>query len=73
MLITVRAFPGSQKSSVVKKSDSRLEVRVKEKAEGGAANAAVRKALAFYFKIPISSVRLVRGGKQPNKIFEIPD
>ena len=71
MLITVKVFPNSKKASVLKKSERRFEVRVKEKAENNLANKAVRQALAFYLKIPISSVHLARGGNQPNKIFEI--
>jgi uncharacterized protein YggU (UPF0235/DUF167 family) len=44
---------------------------MKEKAEEGKANKAVIKVLANYFKIDESMIRLIRGFKERNKIFEI--
>ena len=71
MLIRVKVFACSKKERVVKKSESSFEIRVKEKAERGLANQAVMTALAAYFKIPASKIRLIRGAKRRNKIFEI--
>jgi uncharacterized protein YggU (UPF0235/DUF167 family) len=64
MLIKVKVFEGCKK-------DSEFEVRVKEKAEKGRANRAVIKVLANYFKIDKSRIKLTRGFKERNKIFEI--
>jgi uncharacterized protein YggU (UPF0235/DUF167 family) len=44
---------------------------VKKKAEEGRANRAVIKILANYFKIDESMIKLVKGFKERNKIFEI--
>jgi len=44
---------------------------VEEKAEEGRANRAVIKVLANYFKIDESMIRLIKGFKERNKIFEI--
>jgi uncharacterized protein YggU (UPF0235/DUF167 family) len=44
---------------------------VKEKAEEGRANRAVIKVLANYFKIDELMIKLVKGFKTRNKIFEI--
>jgi len=44
---------------------------VKEKPKMGMANKGVVKILAFYFKIPEAKIRLIKGAKQRNKIFEI--
>jgi uncharacterized protein YggU (UPF0235/DUF167 family) len=44
---------------------------VKGKAEEGRANRAVIKVLANYFKIDESKIRLAKGFKERNKIFEI--
>ena len=71
MLIKVKVFAGSKKIGIIKKSESSFDVKVKEKAERGLANKAVVSALATYFKIPTSKIRLARGAKQRNKIFEI--
>jgi uncharacterized protein YggU (UPF0235/DUF167 family) len=46
-------------------------VRVKEKAEEGRANNAVIKVLANHFKVDESKIRLIKGFKERNKIFEI--
>jgi len=46
-------------------------MKVKEKAEEGRANRGVIKVLAYYFKIDESMIKLVKGFKTRNKIFEI--
>lgn len=71
MLIKAKVFAGSKKSAVIRKSEDTLEVRVKEEAERGLANKAVAFALASYFKISPERVRLIKGAKKRNKIFEI--
>jgi len=71
MLIKVKVFAGSEKDKIIKKKDDEFEVRVKEKAEQGRANRAVIKVLANYFKIDESKIRLIKGFKERNKIFEI--
>jgi uncharacterized protein (TIGR00251 family) len=71
MLIKVKVFPEAKKEGVVKRADDEFEVRVKEKAEKGTANRAVIRMLANYFKISESKIRLIKGFKERNKIFEI--
>lgn len=71
MLIKVKVFAGAKKEGIFQKSENALEVRVKEKAERGEANSAVRRALAKNFKIPVSRVRLIKGTRRPSKIFKI--
>ncbi|BCX15115.1 MAG: hypothetical protein KatS3mg097_007 [Candidatus Parcubacteria bacterium] len=71
MLIKVKVFPSSKEEKIVKKAEDSFEVKVKERAERGLANMAVIRILASYFKIPVSQVRLLKGAKSKNKIFEI--
>jgi hypothetical protein len=71
LLIKVKVFAGCKKEEIIQKSDDEFEVRVKEKAEEGRANRAVIKVLANYFKIDESKIRLAKGFKERNKIFEI--
>jgi len=71
MLIKVKVFPNSKKEEVIKKSEDSFEVKIKEKPEKGKANKEVIKVLSFYFKIPESKIRLIRGFKKRNKIFEM--
>jgi uncharacterized protein (TIGR00251 family) len=71
MLIKVKVFPGSKKEEIIKKSRDSFEIKVKEKPIKGLANKEVIKNLVSYFKIPESKVRLIKGFRQRNKIFNI--
>lgn len=71
MLIKVKVFPDSKEEGIVKKSKSSFEIRVKEKPIEGRANQRVREMLSHHFKLPESRVRLIKGFKQRNKVFEI--
>lgn len=71
MLIKVKVFPNSKKEEIIKKTEDSFEIKVKEKPIRGLANKAVVNALSLYFNIPTSKIRLVKGFKQKNKIFEI--
>lgn len=72
MLVKVKAFPSSKKRGVSKKGD-RIEVKVKEKARDNRANEAVIRALASFLNIPVRKLKMVKGAKKQNKIFEIYD
>ena len=71
MLIKVKVFAGAKKEDVFQKSENSFAVSVKEKAERGEANRAVRRAIAEHLKISPSKIRIVKGARKPNKIFEI--
>jgi len=71
MLIKVKVFPGSKKEGILRRSEDSFEVRVKERPERGMANRAVIELLSSYFGVPPSRIRLVKGAKSRNKIFEI--
>jgi len=71
MLIKVKVFPNSKKEEIIEKSKDSFEIKVKEKPIRGLANKAVINVLSLYFKVPASKVRLVKGFKEKNKIFEI--
>jgi len=71
MLIKVKIFPNSKKEEIVKKLEDSFEVRVKERPERGLANKGVARILSSYFKLPKSKIRLVKGFRRRNKIFEI--
>ena len=71
MLIKVKVFPGSKNEEIVKKSEDSFEVSVREKPIMGQANKAVIKNLASYFKVSEPRIRLVKGFKERNKIFNI--
>jgi len=71
MLIKVKVFPNSNEGGITKKLEDSFEIRVKEKPVMGRANKEVKRVLASYFGIPESRIRLIKGFKQRNKIFEI--
>ncbi len=71
MLIKVKVFPNSKKEEIIKKTEDSFEVRVRAKPIRGLANKAVINILSLYFKIPASKIRLTKGFKERNKIFEI--
>jgi len=71
ILIKVKVFPNSKEYSLIKKSEDSFIVKVKEKAEKGQANQRTKEILAGYFHLPSGKIRLIKGGKKPNKIFEI--
>lgn len=71
MTIFVVAKPKSREEKVEKLSENTFEVRVKEPAIENKANRAIVKALAAYFKIPQSRVRMVSRHNSKKKILEI--
>ena len=71
MKITVDAKPRSKQTSVQQLSDRHFVVRVHALPADGEANEAIQIALANFFKIARSSVRLLKGHKGKRKIFEI--
>ncbi len=72
MLIKVKAFPNSKKEEVFWKGD-RIKIKVREKAKDSEANKAIIRILASFLNIPVNKVKIIKGAKKQNKIFEIYD
>lgn len=73
MLVKVKVFPNSSQEEIIKKDEQSFEIKVKAPPRQGKANRSVVKKLASFLHIPPSKIRLKRGGKRRNKIFEILD
>ncbi len=71
MLIKVKVFPQANKERVLEKSKTSFEVQTKARPLKGEANESVARLLAGYFHIQPGLVRLVKGAKSRNKIFEL--
>ncbi|MCX6721011.1 MAG: DUF167 domain-containing protein [Candidatus Staskawiczbacteria bacterium] len=71
MKIFVKAKPNSKIEKVEKIDENNFVVFVKEPPEKGKANEAIRNALAVYFKIGSSSVKIISGYSSRNKTIEI--
>ena len=70
-IIRVRVRAGARVESVERVADDQFRIAVKERAEQGRANERVRVLLAVYCKVPIQTVRIVRGHRTPNKYIAI--
>ena len=71
MLIRVKAQPDGWEDKVEKINDTHYAVETREPPVQGRANRAIAGLLAGYFKISVSRVKLIKGFKERNKIFEI--
>ena len=71
MKIRIKVRARAREEKVEKAPDGGLIVKVKEAAEKGKANEAAREGLARFFKVPKSTVTLLRGFSSRNKVIEI--
>jgi hypothetical protein len=71
MLIKVKVYPCSKENEIIKNDPDSFEIKVKAKPVMGLANREVVQTLSFYFKVPVSKIRLVKGFTERNKIFEV--
>lgn len=71
MLIKVKVFPGSKKEEIIKKSEDTFNIKVKEKPVRGLANKRIVEVLSLYFRVPAAKIRMIKGFRERNKIFEI--
>lgn len=71
MKIFVNAKPGSKAEKIEKASENIFNIRVKEPATDGRANEAIVKALAEYFSVSKSTVKIISGHSSKKKIISI--
>jgi len=71
MKVFVRVQANARSEKVNQIDETHFRVSVHAPAREGKANAAVIESLAGYFSVAKSNVRLVRGEKYKEKIFEI--
>ena len=71
MIIKVKIFPGSKKAHIEKKAENSFVLNIRKKPIEGEANEEAIDMLKEYFNVTKSQIRLIRGFKRRNKIFEI--
>jgi len=71
MLIKVKANVSSKEDKVIKKSEDNFEVFVKVDAQRNMANKRIIELLAEYFNLPQYRIKMIKGFKESNKIFNI--
>jgi uncharacterized protein (TIGR00251 family) len=70
MRYQVKVKPNSRTDEVSREGDT-LIIRTREPAREGKANSAVIRLAAEFFKVSLSSVRIVSGLSSRNKVIEI--
>lgn len=74
MFIKVKVFAGwNGREEVVKRAQDSYEIKVKEKPVAGLANRRVVKIISSIFGVSEGKIRLIKGAREPSKIFEIKD
>ena len=71
MIIKVKVFPNSKEEEIVQKAEDSFEVKVREKPVQGRANREVARVLSSYFNVSPANVRLIKGFRERNKMFEV--
>ena len=71
MLIKVKAFPSSKKEKIEEVGPDSLEVSVKADPSRGEANKRIVQLLSIHFRTTAGNVRMVKGARSRNKIFDI--
>lgn len=64
-------FPNSKKEEIIKTGEKSFKIRVKVKPMRGEVNGGVTNILVSYFKIPPSKLKLIKGFRERNKIFQV--
>ena len=70
--INVRVIPRARQNKITVENE-KLRVHITAAPVDGAANDAVIRALAEYFDVPKSQIKIVRGCAARDKVIEIPD
>jgi hypothetical protein len=71
MKISINVIPNSKTSEVIKIDESNYKVRVDAPAAEGEANRRLIEILAEHFNVRKSSIKILKGLKNRNKIVEI--
>lgn len=70
MIVNVRVIPRARKNQITVDEDGTVRVHTSAAPADGAANDAVIKMLAEHFKVPKTSIRIIRGASTRNKVIE---
>ncbi len=70
MKYSITVKPGSSQEKIIETSPGELVVYLRAKAHDGEANNALIKLLSKYYKVPKTSIKIIRGAKSKSKIIE---
>jgi uncharacterized protein len=71
MKVFVSVKTRSKQEEVEEVDEDHLKIRVKELPVDGKANKRVLRLVADHFKVPLSDIKIVSGGKSSKKIIKI--
>jgi len=71
MKLSVKVVPGSSQERIAGWLGDELKIRVRQVAEHGKANEAVRRLLSKTLDLSVGDIRIVSGTASPHKIIEI--
>lgn len=71
MYIKAKVVAGSKAESLVKESDERFIVHVKEPAKRNLANTRIRELIAMHYKVSVGKVRIINGHHSPSKLLVV--
>ena len=70
MRYAIKVKPGSSQEKIVETNEGELTIYLRAKAHDGEANDALIKLLSKYYKVPKTSINIIRGAKSKSKIIE---
>lgn len=70
--VKLRVIPRARQNKITTDADGTIRVHITAAPVDGAANDAVIRALAEYFHVPKSQIKIVRGETSRNKVVELP-
>ena len=70
MRYAIKVKPGSSQEKIVETNEGELTIYLRAKAHDGEANDALIKMLSKYYKVPKTSINIIRGAKSKSKIIE---
>lgn len=70
MIVNIRVIPRARQNKITVDPDGTVRVHTVAAPSDGQANDAVIKMLAEYYKIPKTSIRIIRGQTSRNKVIE---
>ena len=71
--INLRVIPRARQNKIEVDTDGMYRVHITAAPVDGAANIAVVRAMAEYFNVPKSQIKILRGETSRNKVIEIPE
>lgn len=73
MIVKVKVLTNEKKEGVALIKGDKFEIKVNAKPKQGLANERVKEILSGYFNLPKNKVKLIKGLRRRNKIYQIYD